>query len=202
MPWEWTFACLLHCSVHGNSVAVGCPSCGDQDPLPFGLVPASGCVPCQSCEANLLDAPACTGGRPSSRHVIALERDYRAALLGGSSINQTRQFVDDTLRLLDNCLELRPSSGCDSRHPILVSSRRELLGTISQLVLNACPDCDLYERRTRYRKSLKMWNSSLPPLTPEARRSLARASRAWPSVLRRRFDSALAHTTRKSWSYP
>lgn len=91
---------------------------------------------------------------------------------------------------------------CDSRHPILVSSRPELLGPISQLILNACPDCDVYERRTRYRKSLKMWNSILSPLTPEARRSLARASRAWPSVLRRRFDSTLAHNTRKSCSYP
>jgi hypothetical protein len=31
--------------------------------------------------------------------------------------------------------------------------------------------------------------------------SLARVSRAWPTVLQRRFVSALAHTPRRDWSY-
>ena len=39
------------------------------------------------------------------------------------------------------------------------------------------------------------------PLTPEARRSLARVSRAWPPSLRRRLASALAHTTRRDSFY-
>jgi hypothetical protein len=53
VPWEWTFAGLMHCSVHGTPRDVGCPSCGDLDPLPFGLTPAADHVPCQSCDANL-----------------------------------------------------------------------------------------------------------------------------------------------------
>src|SRR5260370_40910222 len=61
----------------------------------------------------------------------------------------------------------------------LGSSRQELIGIVSQLVLNASTDCDMYERRARYRKDLKVWKSQLVPLTPEARRSLARVSRAW-----------------------
>jgi hypothetical protein len=27
--WEWALACLLHCSVHGIPLCVGCPSCGE-----------------------------------------------------------------------------------------------------------------------------------------------------------------------------
>ena len=50
-----------------------------------------------------------------------------------------------------------------------------------------------YERSVRHRKSLNMWKSFLAPLTPEARRSLARISRAWPSALHRRFGAALMH---------
>jgi hypothetical protein len=53
----------------------------------------------------------------------------------------------------------------------------------------------MYERRTRYRKGLKMWKALLAPLTPEARRSLARVSRGWPPYLQRRLASALKHTT-------
>jgi hypothetical protein len=66
-----------------------------------------------------------------------------------------------------------------------------MVGAISQVILNACPDCDMYERRARWRKSLTLWRSLLAHLTSDSRRSLARASRAWPTVLQRRFASAL-----------
>lgn len=59
VTWEWTFACPLHCSFHNTPLSVGCPSCGDLDPLRFRAVPLTGHVPCQSCEANML-----TGGPP------------------------------------------------------------------------------------------------------------------------------------------
>jgi hypothetical protein len=49
-----------------------------------------------------------------------------------------------------------------------------------------------YERSVRHRKSLNMWKSFLAPLTPEARRSLARISRAWPSALQGRLASSHA----------
>jgi hypothetical protein len=57
-----------------------------------------------------------------------------------------------------------------------------------------------YERSVRHCKSLNMWKSFLAPLTPEARRSLARISRAWPSALHRRFAAALMHSIRRDSS--
>jgi hypothetical protein len=208
VPWEWTFAGLMHCSVHGTLRDVGCPSCGDRDPLPFGLTPAADHVPCQSCDANLLDDLTRKGRDLSSHTVLAFERAYRAALLGddlamlhGASSAQFRQFVDDTLRLVVNLLDERPLARYGKLRPSPRSSWQELIGTVSQLVLNASTDCDMYERRARYRKGLKVWKSLLVPLTPEARRSLARVSRAWPPSLQRRLASALKHTTRRNSFY-
>src|SRR6202040_1148871 len=86
---------------------------------------------------------------------------------------------------------------CGSSAP----SRQELIEIVSQLVLNASTDGDMYERRARYRKDLKVWKSLLVPMPPEARRSLVRVSRAWPPSLRRRLTSALAHTTRRDSFY-
>jgi hypothetical protein len=51
---------------------------------------------------------------------------------------------------------------CGSSAP----SRQELIEIVSQLVLNASTDGDMYERRARYRKDLKVWKSLLVPLTP------------------------------------
>jgi hypothetical protein len=99
-------------------------------------------------------------------------------LLHGASGAQFRQFVDDTLQLVANLLDERPLARCGKLQLSLGSSRQELIGIVSQLVLNASTDCDMYERRARYRKDLKVWKSLLVPLTPEARRSLARVSRA------------------------
>jgi TniQ len=185
VPWEWAFACLLHCSVHGTPLGVGCPSCGDLDPLPFGLTPVAGHVPCHSCNANLSDDPPHKGRGPFSRTVLEFERGYRAALLGaapdlvllhGASGAQFRQFVDDTLQLVANLLDERSLARCGKLQLSLGSSRQELIGIVSQLVLNASTDCDMYECRARYRTDLKVWESLLVPLTPEARRSLARVS--------------------------
>ena len=81
VPWEWAFACLLHCSVHGSPLGVGCPSCGHLDPLPFGLTPVAGHVPCHSCNTNLSDDPPPNGRGSFSRTVLEFERGYRAALL-------------------------------------------------------------------------------------------------------------------------
>jgi hypothetical protein len=210
VPWEWAFACLAHCSVHGTPLEVGCPSCGDLDPLPFGVIPAADHVPCQSCGANLLDDPTHKGLSSSSRTVLEFEKDYRAALLGaapdltllqGATSVQFRQFVDDTLRLVANLLDERPMARYGQLQPSPGSSRQALIRTILQLVLNASTDCDMYERRARYRNSLKVWKSLLAPLTPEARRNFVRVSRAWPSSLQRSLASALAQITRRDSFY-
>jgi hypothetical protein len=210
VPWEWAFACLLHCAVHGTPLEVGCPSCGDLDPLPFGLIPGADHVPCQCCGANLLDDPTHKGRRPSPRTVLEFEKDYRAALLGaapdqtllqGASSAQFRPFVDDTLRLVANLLDERPFAQYGKLQPSRGSSRQVLIRTILQLVLNASTDCDMYERRARYRNSVKIWESLLVPLTPEGRRNLARLSRAWPSSLQRSLASALRQITRRDSFY-
>jgi TniQ len=204
VPWEWAFACLLHCSVHGTPLGAGCPSCGDLDPLPFGLIPVADQVPCQSCGANLLDDHTDQGRTPSSRTVLEFESSYRAALLGaapdldllhGTSGTQFRQFVDDTLRLVANLSDERLLARYGKLQQAPGPSRQELIRTILQLVLYASTNCDMYERRGRQRKSLKVWKSLLDPLTPEARRNLARLSRAWPSSLQRSLASALARNS-------
>lgn len=211
VTWDSTFACLLHCSFHNTPLLLGCPCCGDLDPLRFGAVPLTDHLPCRSCEANMLDDPARSSRRPCSPGLIALEKAYRAALLGiapdlallgGASSAEFRHFFDDTLRLLVHHSDPRQAIRCGDRQPIRAASRHEMIRTISQLILNACPDCDAFERRTRYRKSLKLWKPLLRPLTPDSRRSLARASSAWPPTLQRRVASALTHTARRAWPYP
>lgn len=201
---------MAHSSVHCIQLEVGCPSCEDLDPLPFGLIPVADHVPCQCCGAILLDNPTHKDRRPSSRTVLEFKKDYRAALLGvapdlsllqGASGTQFRQFVDDTLRLVANLLNEWPLARYGKLQPSSRLSRQELIRTILQLVLNVSTDCDMYERRARYRNSLKVWESLLAPLTREARRNLARLSRAWPSSLQRSLASALAQITRRDSSY-
>ena len=204
VPWEWAIACLLYCSVHGILLCVGCPSCGESDPLPFGAIPIAGQVQCQSCDANLLEGLAPTAHRLSSHTILALERGYRTALLGsapqlpmleGTSGEQFRRFVDDTIRLVVNALDENPAERFEDHQPSLGTSRQKLIGIVWQLVVNGSVDCDMYERRTRYYKGLTLWKSLLIPLTPEGRRSLARLSRDWPPPLRRRLASALASSS-------
>jgi TniQ len=86
VPWEWAFVGLLHCSVHGTPLRVGCPSSGDMDPLSFGLTPAADHVPCQSCDANLLDDPTRKGRGPSSHTVLRLKGPT------GQRCSETRQI--------------------------------------------------------------------------------------------------------------
>ena len=205
--WEWAFAYLQHCAVHRSPLCVGCPSCGDPDPLPFGLAPVKDRVCCRSCDANLHEESRPTESGPCSQAVFALESGYRAALLGtaqnlsifeDASSVQFRRFVDDTLQLVVGALDGRPLTTYGKRQATLGPARRELTETIAQLVVNASTDCDLYERRARYRKSLGLWQSLLVPLPREARRSLAGVSQAWPSFLRQRLAAAIAHSHRRN----
>lgn len=188
VPWEWALACLLHCSVHGVPLCVGCPSCGELDPLPFGAIPVAGRVPGQSCGATLLEDLA-PKGCLTSHTILELERSYRTALLGddpriamlhGASGEQFR-FVDDTTRLVVNTLEEDPAARIETRQPNLGASRHKLIGIVWQLVVNGSADCDIYERQTRYRRGLTLWKSLLIPLPPRTVEvSLARAGLGHP----------------------
>ena len=116
-------------------------------------------------------------------------------MLHGASGEQFRRFVDDTTRLVINAMDEEPAARLDTHQPSLGASRYKLIGTVWQLVVNGSTDCDIYERRARYRRGFTLWKSLLIPLLPEGRRSLARASRAWPSPLRRRLTAALSNSS-------
>ena len=119
----------------------------------------------------------------------------RIAMLHGASGEQFRRFVDDTTRLVINAMDEEPAARLDTHQPFLGASRHKLIETVWQLVVNGSTDCDMYERRARYRRGFILWKSLLIPLLPEGRRSLARASRAWPSPLRRRLTAALSNSS-------
>jgi hypothetical protein len=205
VPWSWTFLSLLHCRDHDTHLIHGCPACGNPDPLPFGLSPATGRVPCWSCESNLLENTQ-KERRRTLPQVTALQRTYWAALtdkepdpypFGKVTSHQIRHFVDDTFRVLVKTQSPRWSLPRSSFHPAHSLPTHDLLETIAQLMLNAFADCDLYERRARYRRSLIRWTSILARLTPAERGHLARSSRSWPLAVRCRFDSAFAKVNRR-----
>jgi hypothetical protein len=88
-------------------------------------------------------------------------------MLHGASDEQFRRFVDDTTRLVVNALDDEPATRLNNQQPSLGASRQKLIGIVWQLVVNGSTDCDIYERRARYRRGLKIWRSLLLPLPPE-----------------------------------
>lgn len=34
--WEWCFACITQCSIHGTPLQLGCANCSESDPLSLG----------------------------------------------------------------------------------------------------------------------------------------------------------------------
>jgi hypothetical protein len=74
---------------------------------------------------------------------------------------------------------------------------------ISELIANAAPGLDTWERQSRYRRSLKIWADlfTLPTFSESDAVALERASRYWPVVLQKRFAAALLIRNRKRWPY-
>jgi hypothetical protein len=68
--WKWVFPALLCCHVHKSPLRHGCPMCGEDDPLPFG-VSADPSIRCWRCETDLTGrAFASPTGRFDSTHTV------------------------------------------------------------------------------------------------------------------------------------
>lgn len=210
VPWEWSLACLLHCPIHGTTLLIGCPACGDPDPLPFGSPSVRHSVRCETCSAHLLETP-CPATHGFRTSALAVEQAYRATLFGASpnpallgEVNgrQLRLFVDDLVEMLSRYRGDALASQHTARRESALLPRDTIMAVVSQLVWNASSNCDAYERRKRSRRSLKLWSSVLSPLAQEDAKRLEVASRSWPPILRRRFASAFAKQIRKFFPGP
>jgi hypothetical protein len=210
VPWEWSFACIIRCSVHNASLQFGCPICGEWDPLTFTSPGFEPNRTCRSCGDSLLADQTMLPERGREPQIVGLVQDaYRAALLGvaphpsllGKVTDRAfRTFVHDLLQLLlpysvPNSLPQTPHG---ESTPI---SRQRLFATIAALITNAAPTSDDRLRRSRALRSRKLWTSLLFMIPALEGENLETASRSWPPALQRRFASALRHRTQKRWPY-
>jgi hypothetical protein len=203
--WDWVFPALLRCRIHRNPLVHGCPECRDDDPLPFGAVPAVAQVLCRNCGANLAGTIFGLHVRKLDEAHGVIERAYRnalhgahpeAGLLGKAKENQFRRFVDDLVLLLAwyPSPELHPRL-TDPRN-LYLSFRREILRMIEALVLNAAPASQPRARSIKFQEGLKLWTRVFALLSERDAVWMEDASALWPPALRRRLNSALDHHER------
>ena len=211
--WEWCFACVLRCSTHRIPLQVACPVCGESDPLSFDSPDLKPNRTCWACGASLVDP---TENSPRVRKyepvIRAVEDAYRAALAGiaphpslvGKATDCAfRRFVDDMLQLLI-CFPQPGSAPQKTKDGgAALRPRQEPFAMISELIANAAPGSDTWERQSRYRRSLKLWADlfTLPTFSESDAIALERASRYWPVVLQKRFAAALLIRNRRRWPY-
>jgi hypothetical protein len=97
-----------------------------------------------------------------------------------------------------NLLDERPLALYGKLQPSPGSSRQDLIRRILQLVLNASNDCDMYERRARYRKSLKGMEVAAGSADSRSPSGVSgTSSHSWPSSLQRSLASALMRNARR-----
>ena len=84
-----------------------------------------------------------------------------------------------------------------------VRPRQPPFAVISKLIAIAAPGSDTWERRSRYRRSPKLWADpfTLPTFSESDAIALERVSRHWPVVHRKPFASAFLIRNRKRWPY-
>jgi len=206
--WEWAFPALLRCQVHKSLLRHGCPMCGEEDPLPFGIAPAVVRVLCWNCGENLTGT--ITGshvGWIDGGHAI-VEKVYRAslrgrsphsALLGEATATQFRRFVDDLLQLLAWYPSPDLSPRLTDPRNLHLPFRNEILGIVGALVMDAAPAAKPNGRKVQFRrKDLTPWLSILALLSHREAESIEIASELWPSALRRRLNLALDQRERGS----
>lgn len=197
--WEWAFPALLFCHVHKSPLRYGCPMCGEDDPLPFGA-PAVTSIPCWSCGTDLAGrAFGSHVGRADSTYAF-VEKVYRAALrgtspdyalLGDNTAVQFRCFVDDFFQLL----AWYPSPGLSPRSTdprnLHFAFRKDILGIIAALIVNAAPGSEQHGTSIRFREGLALWLRVLELLSRREAEWIEAASELWPPALRQRLNSAL-----------
>jgi hypothetical protein len=209
--WEWAFPALLFCHVHKSPLRYGCPMCGEDDPLPFGA-PAVPSIPCWSCGTDLTGrAFGSHVRRVDSAHAF-VQKVYRAtlrgispdyALLGDNTAVQFQCFVDDLFQLLT----WYPSPGLSPRstdpRDLHFAFRKDILGIIAALVVNAAPASEQHGTSIKSREGLALWLRVLGLLSRREAEWIEAASELWPSALRQRLISAVhQHERSRSRSSP
>lgn len=183
----------------------GCPKCHEDDPLPFGAVPAVVPILCWSCGANLIDAITGVHAEQVNDANTFVEKIYRAtlrgasprpALLGEVSGTQFRRFVDDLFLLLAwyPSAELAPRL-TDPRN-LHLHFGGEILSIIAALIVNVVPATEPGERNGKYVEGLTLWLRVLALLSPREEERIEDASDLWPPALRQRLNAALAQPER------
>jgi TniQ len=206
--WEWAFPALLRCHVHKSPLRHGCPTCGEEDPLPFGTAPAVMRVLCWNCGENLTGT--ITGshvGQVDGAQAI-VEKVYRAALrgtsphsalLGEATGTQFRRFVDDLLQLLAWYPSPDLSPRLTDPRNLYLPFRKEILAIVAALVMDAAPASEPNGRNIKFRREdLTLWLRVLALLSQREAESIETASELWPPALRRRLNSALDQHERSS----
>ncbi len=206
--WDWCFACITQCRVHGIPLQLGCASCGESDPFSFGLSQAHSQA-CWSCGGRL-SLPANSVTACLDKQIIKVIDDaYRAALLGvapdvslfGKATDRAfRRFVEDMLQLLVAYADpvIIANHPLD-RAPAL--PRQWLFDVISDLIANAVPSSNAKLRCLRASRSLKLWSALMRTLPEVEGLGLEKASQRWPISLQRRFGSALRRRKQERWPF-
>lgn len=210
LPWSWCFVCLIRCNVHRTALRLGCPGCGESDPLNFAPSQSNAKRDCWSCGADLCQPTENLPGCRDEEAIRVVEDAYRAALLGvrpdvsllGKVTDRAFcRFVDDMLELLARCggAELIAGERCDEGAATI--SRQQLFDMVKDLVCSASPGLTTASRRRSYHRSLKLWASLISGIPEHEGRSLETASLCWPPPLQRRFEAGLRHRKQKRWPY-
>ena len=209
--WEWCFASVIRCSVHRIPLHLGCPVCGESDPLSFDSPELKTIRTCWACGASLADpAVNCSYVRGHEPVIRAVEDAYRAALMGiaphpslvGKATDGAfRRFVDDMLQLLICFPQLDKDPANKTDIQAALRPRQIPFATICELIANAAPGPNNLEQQSRYRRTLRIWADLFTLFDETDASTMERASRHWPATLQRRFASALRIRTRKRWPY-
>jgi len=206
--WEWCFACITQCSVHGTPLHLGCASCSESDPLSFGPSQPSSQACCSCGDRLSLPTESLISCR-DGQIIQVIEEAYRAALLGvapdvslfGKATDRAfRRFVEDMLQLLVKYAApgLIPNQSLDNAAAL---PQQRLFDVISDLIANAVPSSNPKLRRLRCSRSLKLWTALMRTLPEFEGQSLERASQRWPIPLQCRFGSALRRRKQERWPY-
>ena len=210
--WEWAFPALLRCHIHKSPLRHGCPTCGEDDPLPFGSSPAVAPVLCWSCGAKLTLTTSSSRQRQIGGAQLFVEQIYRAALraanpdaalLGAATGTQLRCFVEDLLQLLAWYPSHELSTQSTDPRNLHFAFRTEILTIIGSLIMDALPSSVPRGKQNRLRNGCVLWLRVLALLSHREEGLIETSSQRWPAALRRRLTSALdQHERSRSRSSP
>jgi hypothetical protein len=183
LNWSWCFACIVRCPVHRTTLILGCPYCGEDDPVDFAPSPLNPGRHCWACGTGLYQSAKNLAADCKDDEVIrVIEDTYRAALLdmapdisllGKVTGRAFRRFIDDMLDLLTRFhgAELIAADQFSSNSGTI--SRHQLLDVVKDLISSAAtrPAIKLQGRTFKY--SLRLWASLISAIPEREGKSLA-----------------------------